>query len=700
MSGSGLSHQKSTSRSSVFSSNSKPNDEDSGALHESLAGLSKSIDDLSILRLKGALEGVIDVIKAAKAGKNKQTDVEDLRSHIERLESSIIRPLKEARMTMSLQTRLEILTNDLEQIRVDYQKRSGKGRFGKFLTIGDKSMTLGNVGSMINKASQSFLSDSHLHVPVAAKEFVFTQAEKALLNRLPNADARFNSAARKAAPSCLENTRVALLKEVFAWIDSSDNKEKIYWLHGLAGTGKSTVANTVASRLAQQDRLGASFFFSRDVEERRDPLRVLPSIARQFAEFSPEYKGHLVKSLDGRKDAGKSALPIQMERLFVIPLRSMGAQQTPLIVVMDALDECDNNQLVTTLLRLLSEFILTNPEINLKIFITSRPEPHIEAAFRRGSANQVSKPFVLHDIERSIVQADIKVYLRYELEKVARAYKISKQWPSNRELNELVERAGGLFIAASTSIKFIADPRERQPERRLQALLSEKRAPGQAPYKDLDQVYYRVLGAVVQGRKDPNDELCVRFRDVVGTIITVLDPLPPRALQHLLGCNIDVITSTVVPLRSVIIVPSNAESDTDQLRVFHLSFPNFLTERCTDPRFIIDSMLRHHRLALSCITLLSSFLKRNVCQLPDSLKLNSEVSDLEERLKNVVPMHYQYASRHWGFHLRAISEAVNAPKPRDAATQQVLDRITDSCQHLLREESTTMVGGVKLAWLA
>ncbi|KAK3985141.1 hypothetical protein QBC44DRAFT_405652 [Cladorrhinum sp. PSN332] len=73
-------------------------------------------------------------------------------------------------------------------------------------------------------------------------------------------EAAFNAASKKHLPICLENTRRILLDRIEEWADGDDDKS-ILWLKGMAGTGKSTIARTVARRYCDNGRLGASFFF-------------------------------------------------------------------------------------------------------------------------------------------------------------------------------------------------------------------------------------------------------------------------------------------------------------------------------------------------------------------------------------------------------------------------------------------------------
>jgi SpoVK/Ycf46/Vps4 family AAA+-type ATPase len=62
----------------------------------------------------------------------------------------------------------------------------------------------------------------------------------------------------------------------------------------MAGTGKSTIARTVARACLDDGRLGASFFFSRGGGERETTPSFVTTIARQLARLSPRAAhGHL-----------------------------------------------------------------------------------------------------------------------------------------------------------------------------------------------------------------------------------------------------------------------------------------------------------------------------------------------------------------------------------------------------------------------
>jgi hypothetical protein len=94
-------------------------------------------------------------------------------------------------------------------------------------------------------------------------EVAFKQRANNVLENLPIAvDAPFSAYQRQHDPLCLPNTRTDLLQEIYNWVGGRD-KRCIFWLSGLAGTGKSTIARTVAGRCHDAKQLGASFFFSR-----------------------------------------------------------------------------------------------------------------------------------------------------------------------------------------------------------------------------------------------------------------------------------------------------------------------------------------------------------------------------------------------------------------------------------------------------
>lgn len=83
------------------------------------------------------------------------------------------------------------------------------------------------------------------------------------------------------------------MDEIESWAKDT-GKPSIFWLNGLAGTGKTTIAQTVAERMFAGGCLGASFFRSRDFEDRSNLKLVFPTLVFQLAQQYPEFRSSLV----------------------------------------------------------------------------------------------------------------------------------------------------------------------------------------------------------------------------------------------------------------------------------------------------------------------------------------------------------------------------------------------------------------------
>jgi hypothetical protein len=134
---------------------------------------------------------------------------------------------------------------------------------------------------------------------------------------LPTADnAAFDSRAEEHNARCHPDTRVDLLEQIQAWA-SDPNGECIFWLNGGAGTGKSTISRTVASRFREQGVLGASFFFKRGESDRGNATLFFTTIASQLAESGIQL---VREALNSNLAPASKALREQFEKLILQPL--------------------------------------------------------------------------------------------------------------------------------------------------------------------------------------------------------------------------------------------------------------------------------------------------------------------------------------------------------------------------------------------
>jgi hypothetical protein len=243
------------------------------------------------------------------------------------------------------------------------------------------------------------------------------------------------------------------------------NSKPIFWLRGAAGTGKSTIARTVARTFAGQQQLGASFFFKRGERERGNAKRFFTTIATQLAVRVPEIRPQITKAIDADPDISEKALQNQFERLILQPLSEVGSlPKTVLIVVIDALDECAQDSDIRAILQLLSRTKDLKP-VSLRIFVTSRPELHVRLGFRR-IPDDTYEFLVLEEVSNETIEHDIHIYLEHELTRIREERSLPLEWPEKRQIQALVKMAVPLFIFAATVCRFVGEL-SGNPRRRL-----------------------------------------------------------------------------------------------------------------------------------------------------------------------------------------------------------------------------------------
>jgi len=142
-----------------------------------------------------------------------------------------------------------------------------------------------------------------------------------------------------------------------------------------------------------------------------------------------------------------------MEKLIVGPLKATGIST---LVIIDALDECKDEEPASAILSILSRYVNEIP--NVKFFITGRPEPRIRSGFRLKALHPIAEVLRLHEVRPEVVNSDIRLFFQTQLTGLAKEQSdctLTDDWPSSSEINILCEKAGGFFIYASTAIKFI-----------------------------------------------------------------------------------------------------------------------------------------------------------------------------------------------------------------------------------------------------
>ena len=444
---------------------------------------------------------------------------------------------------------------------------------------------------------------------------------------------------------CLEDTRVGLLQDILRW-SKTPGDACIFWLNGMAGTGKSTIARTVARKWDDEKRLGASFFFSRGQGDLAHASKFFTTLAYQLAHTQSSLAAGIRSAICKHPNVPWKSLREQWKHLILEPLSQLNvvpSQLQSLIVVLDALDECNDGRDTELILKLLSQ-AKTLSAVRLLVFLTSRPETPIRYGFD-DIPKATHQDFILHSISHSIVDLDISVFFRHEFDKIRKRRRLPREWPGEPNLHRLVQKADGLFIYAATVCRFIGY-KDTVPQERLASVLRDSME-DQSSTKELDLIYTTVLRcAVVEGR-DPEIQkiLLKRFRRIVGSIFILSDTLTAGALADLLGDKQRDVEETLESLSSVLDYSEN-------IRLLHPSFRDFLldNQRCNDANFRIDRNDVHKYLAASCLKLLSIRLTTDLCFLMLPGTLTNEVDPYT--LQCCLPQEVRYACRYWVDHLQ------------------------------------------------
>jgi len=435
-----------------------------------------------------------------------------------------------------------------------------------------------------------------------------------------------------------------VLDEIEFWARDF-GKLPVYWLNGLAGTGKTTIAQTIAERMFADGRLGASFFCSRDFEDRSNLHFIFPSLAVQLARKYPEFRSTFVPLVQPDPQIAHESLYNQMNKLIIRPLKKSAIST---VIVIDALDECKDEEPASAILSVLGRLASEVPRV--KFFLTGRPEPRIREGFRLPLLVDATDVFVLHDVEPNLVNNDIRLFFKQSFLELARRRRGLDGWPTEELLDLLCERAAGLFVYAVATVKFIGnknDPSKEQLDRILQSPKSSVYE-GKTKFKvdtTLDSLYTSILQEAF-GDGDPEGDQ--KFRSVIGAVILTANPLSPSTIATLLGLSTEGVFLRLSSIHSLLILQ---EDINHPVRPFHKSFPDFIMDpaRCTNQRFHISPHHHHLELLIHCLRLMDKSLEKNMCKLPDAVT-NSEVGDLQERTEQYINHALRYACKSWHKH--------------------------------------------------
>jgi hypothetical protein len=391
-----------------------------------------------------------------------------------------------------------------------------------------------------------------------------------------------NSDERCDPPICHPHTREAILQEIMDWIEDRNRQTRFLLLYGPAGAGKSAIEQTVAELCHKMNLLAASFFFSRSVGDRNMKTFLITTIVDQLIVSIPEIREHVGNALYNNPSLLTRSLEAQMDALVVKPLEAAASSSAggvdfmnsrPKVIVLDGLDECGDPESQRYILKVLLNSV-SNHSIPFSFILASRPEQHIREAFDGELLSSLTTRLVLDDKYHPDV--DIRMFLRSKFRDIkdrhpSRSH-LPASWPSDEDVERLVQKSSGQFIYASTLLKFIDSPRH-WPLDRLDIIFGISPRGKTTPFAEMDSLYLHIFMSA-----SDNIETALEIFAVLFFLHGQHLQITPRLVESLLSLREGEVFMVLSDLHSIISVPSPDERDSP-LRLFHASLGDFLTDR-------------------------------------------------------------------------------------------------------------------------
>ncbi|KAH8809515.1 hypothetical protein DL96DRAFT_1685746, partial [Flagelloscypha sp. PMI_526] len=451
-------------------------------------------------------------------------------------------------------------------------------------------------------------------------------------------EAPFNSdAAQKLGRrECTPNTRLKILREIISWANDNTHPllSSLFWIFGLAGTGKSTIAQSVCEKLENAGLLASSYFCSLQLDSRISK-RIVPTIAYHLAARYPIFKKHLISKLRDDPECAFSRISSQFQDLLCAPwslfIKDTAPQQS-CVVVIDALDECDNGNEV---LRVILDAIDHDDLPGIRFLTTSRPVPTlVKRALELSRGPQIA----LHEVSKEEISGDIRLFLEEQLHgMVEPAY-----------IHELTARSDGLFIFASTLVKHFELSSGFKSRLEIQKRLAQILKPRHEGEKvGLDSLYDHILLEALSLEKIGLEGFEQRLL-ILQTVVCTEQATTADVIADLLNCHVTDVIGIVNSLHSVLFT----RGPVHPIYVIHASFHDFVASRAHG-QLKSDLPSIHRLLTESCVAQMQENLKFNICNIESSFTTNDDFPAALDSIRESLA----YACRHWWTHLKRSTEA-------------------------------------------
>ena len=220
---------------------------------------------------------------------------------------------------------------------------------------------------------------------------------------------------------CLEGTCHEILDEITSWINNTeDNTSCIFWLHGEAGTGKSSIAHTIANRFKKLGRLGSCYCFDCNQMADQHNKKIFRTIARDLADCNKQMRRVLASAIHQDTSLKYTTDILQQWKELIMKTAKKFSETMvgPILIMINALDKSGVAASRQHLLHILAgkldddENLIMKLPPHIRILLTSQPLPDITNALN-GVKHVQSKS--MFSIPPALSRHDIFCYVSCEL---------------------------------------------------------------------------------------------------------------------------------------------------------------------------------------------------------------------------------------------------------------------------------------------
>jgi NACHT domain len=443
---------------------------------------------------------------------------------------------------------------------------------------------------------------------------------------------------------CLVGTRVDILDDIRTWKRTvDDNAKSVYCIQDVAGSGKSTIAYT----MAQEWGIGECLMFFFSDYSRAGARSLCNSLAKQIIGscYGAGWAAHW-GGIPSSLSSPITNVARLWTKLVAEPLGKCAVHQSHVLIV-DALDECDHStrcELLTCLLRSCSS--LSQPR--LRVLLTTRVQDDLRRILDQECFRDAIICRSLLSLQSSL--SDITQYVQNRLDNSP----ILQLTETQRD--QLVQRCGGLFIFASVACNELEKECAEDQPLQLQDMLQK--------YTSLDALYHRALSQAEKSAKYARG----RLKDILHVILFAQEAPSITTIAALLSMSTTSVDMFVKRLGSIIV----SGADHQPVYIIHATLAEFLLrqnwmetkgdvegdmeETDRENRYYITRDEGHRTVLKGCLSnVMAKQLKFNICLLETSSVWNEKVKDMDDRINRWITPALRYSCLHWATHLSSTS---------------------------------------------